>query len=842
MANVGDISVKLGLDVSDFQKGLQESESKLKSFGSRIGGIGKKLTASVSVPLATLGVGAIKVGADFEKSMKKVQAVTGASEKQFGQLEGKARDLGSSTTYSAKEVADAMGFLGMAGFKTNDILDATGDMLNLATIGNLDLARTADIASNMLTGMGLEASDMGKVVDTMAKTMTNSNVDIEMLGESFKYVAPVASSLGVDLSELSATIGMLGDAGIQGGMAGTSLSTGLNRLAKPSKESAKLMKKLGINAWDANGKLKSMPNIIAELEGGLDGLSDQQRADALATIFGLESVKSWSTLINRGSGELAKFAKEIDGANGAGQELADTMNDTLYARINGLTSALSDVGITIYKMVAPALKTIVEKLTDVVRWFGSLDSSTIAVVGVLGGLAMILPVIALGLGLFMQGLSFVIGGLGMIISPITLTIAGIGLLAGALVLAWQKSETFRDIVTTAFTYIKDIAVDVFQVVASFVKDKISEIKDFWDTNGNQIKQAFENVVNAIGTVFKVVFPIIKDIVLSTIKQIMGIVDGLITFFEGVIEFFAGVFTGDWKKAWEGIKKIFSGALKAIWNFIQLTLIGKVLKFFKGFGGKIAGHIKDIGKILMKPFKAGWNWVKSIISSMKKGVKSTFDNVVNSTKSVLSKVTNFITNPFKKGWNSAKSTINSLKNGVKSGFTSAKNSIKSAFSNVKNIITKPFTSAWNKIKGIPGKIKSAFNKMKIKIPRFKLPKISVGSKSFLDGKVKIPTFKVTWNAKGNIFNGASILGGGQGVGEAGAEAVLPIEHKRYMKPFASSIADHLKDMNDTNSNGDVTNNFNISSIVVREEADIERIAKELERLQRNERRAKGKFAY
>jgi TP901 family phage tail tape measure protein len=798
VASVGDISVRLGLDVKDFQKGLQESEKKMKNFGTKLSDVGKSLSLSLAVPLSALGIGAIKVGADFEQGMKKVQAVTGASEKEFALLEAKARELGATTKFSAKEVADGMGFLGMAGFKTNEILDATEGMLNLASISMMDLGSTADIVSNMLSGMGMEANEVNKMVDTLAYTMTNSNVDIAMLGETFTYVAPTASNLGVKLSELSASIGILGDAGIQGSMAGTSLATGLSRLASPSASASKLMKKLGISVWDAEGKLKSLPEVVSQFEKGLDGLTDQQRQEALATIFGLESVKGWSTLISRGSGYLEEFAGKIDNADGAGANLAETMNDTLNGRLLGLKSAIEDVGISVYQMLEEPLKKVTEAVTDAVRWFGELDSSTQGIILAIAGLAVVVPPILLVVGLMIKGFGLLSGIMAGLFGPVTLIVAGIVALGSALIIAWQKSETFRNIVTSAFQTVKEVATEVFEKVASFVKEKISEIKNFWDTHGEQIKQAFTNVLNAIGSAFKVVFPIIKEIVFSTIENIKGIINGVITFFEGVIEFFTGIFTGDWKLAWEGIKKIFSGALQAIWNFIQITLIGKVLKFFKGFGGKIWDAIKGIGKKLLKPFKDGWNSIKTTINNMKSGVTSKVKSISDSVKSKISKVKEYLVKPFKDGYNKVKEWVNKIKDKVKNIF-----------------------------------------KVNIKTPKFSISGSLNPAKWVSQG---LPKLKVSWNAKGNIFDGATLLGGGQGVGEAGAEAVIPIEHKRYMKPFATNIANLLKEDISTNDKGNVTNNFNIEKLVVREEADVKRIAKELERIQKQQERAKGIFAY
>src|SRR5699024_10416009 len=306
------------------------------------------------------------------------------------------------------------------------------------------------------------------------------------------------------------------------------------------------------------------------------------------------------------------------------------------------------------------------------------------------------------------------------------------------------SETFREVVSNAFNAIKDVAMEVFEIVKDAVVDNITKIKEFWDENGEPIKASFVKIVKAIGKVFQVVFPIVKSIVVDTIKSVIKIIEGLIDFILGFVKVITGIFTGDWKKAWEGMKQMVSGAVKAVWNYVKLIILGKVLKIFKGFGGKIGSALKNVASKLLAPFKKGYTAVTNTVSNMKSGI-------VNKMKSMVSGI------------------AGSLKS-------------------VTNKITSPFKSAWTSIKGIPTKIKNAFNKLKIKIPKFKLPSIGVDMKKKMG--IPYPKFKVNWNAKGNIFTGASLLGGGQGVGEAGAEAVLPIQHKRYMKPFSSSIASHL----------------------------------------------------
>jgi hypothetical protein len=285
--------------------------------------------------------------------------------------------------------------------------------------------------------------------------------------------------------------------------------------------------------------------------------------------------------------------------------------------------------------------------------------------------------------------------------------------------------------------------------------------------------------------------------------------------------------GNFKGAWENVKAIFKNALILIWNLIQLYVIGRFLKPFTAFG-----------KSALSVVKSAFNGIKATISAVMNGVKSFLVGVWNAIKSSLG-------GSFKGIWNLAKTTFNGLKNSVTTIFNAVKSTATRVWNAVKTAITKPVEKAKSTVLKIISSIVKAFASMKISIPKFKLPHVDVGSKSFLDGKVKVPTFKVSWHAKGGIFDQATLLGGGHGVGEAGREAVLPIQHRRYMQPFSKAIASNLTKMKGSDSKASGGNSYVIQfnePVVIREEADITKIVNAMEKKQRIAQRAKGTFSY
>src|SRR5690606_17316874 len=290
---------------------------------------------------AAVGLASIKTAGDFEASMNRVKAVTGATGKDFDALVEQAKQLGKTTQFSASEAADAMGFLAMAGFKVDEIMTALPGVLNLAAAGQLDLAEAADIASNILSGYGLEVAEINRLNDVLAKTFTSANVDMRMLGESFKYVGPVASSAGIQFEEAAAAIGLLGNAGIQGSEAGTALRGAIARLLQPTAEVSDTLKRLGVSVVDSKGELRPLAESIRQLEK-----SGAKTADMM-TIFGLEAGPAMQALGSQGSGALGQLTKDLENSGGTAQRIADTQMEGLNGSLKELQSAFEGLMLAI---------------------------------------------------------------------------------------------------------------------------------------------------------------------------------------------------------------------------------------------------------------------------------------------------------------------------------------------------------------------------------------------------------------------------------------------------------------------------------------------------------------
>jgi TP901 family phage tail tape measure protein len=352
-------------------------------------------------------------GLDFDASMSKVQALTRLSgdSDELKALREQARQLGASTQFTAGNAADAQGFLAMAGFNPNAIRAAMPGMLALAKAGDSELADTADIASNILTGFNLQAGDMGRVGDVLVGAFTRSNTNLQMLGETMKYVAPVAAGVGQDIETMAAMAGKLGDAGIQGSMGGTALRAIISRLAKPPKMAADALEQLGIKAADAQGNLRDMPSILTELYDKTKALGSAEQAGYFKSIAGEEAFSALQVLVKQaGSGALQEFIGTLRQTRGEAEKTAAVMGDNLRGDLSALGSAWEDLGIQIQDQQNGPLRGITQGITKVI---GSVKTW----VAENPALASQLVKTAAGLGLVMAGMGGLTLAMASILGP-----------------------------------------------------------------------------------------------------------------------------------------------------------------------------------------------------------------------------------------------------------------------------------------------------------------------------------------------------------------------------------------------------------------------------------------
>ena len=314
---------------------------------------------------------AIQVGMDFESSMSKVGAVSGASAEEMQQLSDKAKEMGESTIFSASQSAEAFNYMAMAGWKTSEMLDGIEGVMNLAAASGADLATTSDIVTDALTAMGYGAKDAGRLADVMAAASSNANTNVEMMGSTFQYAAPIIGTLGMSMEDAAVAIGLMANAGIKGDKAGTALRSTLNRLSAPPKECAKEMEKLGLSLTDSDGKMKSLQQVMIELRGAFSNLSETEATAAAKHIAGAEAMSGLLAIVNASDQDFQKLTVAVNNSAGAAADMAQQMNDNVGGQLTLLKSKIEGIMIKLFERASGSMKkgiqTVGEAL-DKVDW------------------------------------------------------------------------------------------------------------------------------------------------------------------------------------------------------------------------------------------------------------------------------------------------------------------------------------------------------------------------------------------------------------------------------------------------------------------------------------------
>ncbi|NOH14877.1 phage tail tape measure protein [Clostridium cochlearium] len=570
-----------GQDLKNFATGTGGAEDKIKSLGSALTSTGKAM-AKPSIAAGGFLAMATKTAGDFEEQMSKVKAISGATDGEMQKLEKTAREWGAKTKFSAKESAEAMEFMGMAGWKAQEMTDGLPGILNLAAASGEELGTTSDIVTDALTAFGLQAKDSAHFADILAAASTNSNTNVSMLGESFKYVAPVAGALGISAKDTSFALGLMANSGIKGSAAGTALRASLVNLAKPTKQMRKAMDELGVSLVDSKGEVKSGKVLFDELRQKFSKLSDAQKSQYAATIFGKEAMSGMLAIINASDGDYKKLYGSLSNCNGQAEKMANTMQNNLKGAITNLKSAFEEMQISLAKAVIPILSKVVKFVTKIVNAFNVLPQPVKSAIGIIVGAIALLSPVFLILGKLVKSVSVVIGAfrklktaaiifktLPALITPHTLIIVGAILAIGLIV--YQVIKHWDNLKKAAQNLWKHIS-DVCKKISNFFKESINGWKLIW--------KGFANFMGKVGT---------------------WICDGL----------FGGL-----KRGWDKIKdftgKMAEGIKNTFKNILGIHSPSKVFSEYGGYIGEglVEGIDKQEGNINTK-FKGLANKIKGL---------------------------------------------------------------------------------------------------------------------------------------------------------------------------------------------------------------------------------------
>lgn len=376
-AGVEGFNNKLKRSARGFDLMHQKSENMRRMMSKTSEGMkntGASMTRNLTAPIALMGGGIIAMAAKFEKSMNEVKAVSGATGKDFTNLNDLAKQLGISTKFSASEAADGMAFLARAGFKTNEIIGALPGVLDLAAASNIELGRAAEITSSIMGQFGLNANESGRVADILAAVTANANVDMEQLSETMKFAGPIAKQFGANLEETAAAAGLLGNLGLQGSVAGTALKNAFLGFSAPGKQGRAALEAIGVQVAGSDGKMRKFSDVMRDMGKQLKNLPQQARLQVLKDVFGKIGLAGGAALQEFAEkGDLDKFSKSLEKVDGTASRMAETMNSGASGAMKRFMSAIEGLAIAIGESgVLEMFTKLVDKATT---WARSLSET-----------------------------------------------------------------------------------------------------------------------------------------------------------------------------------------------------------------------------------------------------------------------------------------------------------------------------------------------------------------------------------------------------------------------------------------------------------------------------------
>lgn len=720
----------------------KDSESSLSSTFKKVG---TAVAAAFSAQkIIDFGVQSVNTLQGFEDSMLKVQSLSGATADQYQQLSDAALHYGSTTAWTSQNVADAMGYMALAGFDTNEILSATPGVLSLASASGEDLATVSDILTDAMTGFGDSASDATRYADVLATTQAKSNTTVGMLGEAFTYVSSLAGTYSYSLEDVSTALGVMANAGVKGSMAGTSLSSVITRLGTNTSGARDAIEALGVQFYNTDGTARPLGDVIVDLCDATANMTTEQKASLASTVAGAEAQKGLLAILNQGSSAYTDLNQKLKESSGNADEMAGTLESGLGGAIRSLSSAwegfkiklaqkfevpLSDL---IHKFAnfitdsaIPALDNFVSAITPVVtalgnfgKWMREGSAGAELLKGVIVAVTTAFTAwqtVAAAQSMWsklkkgIEGARIAFTALGKAMSANWMGLVAVAIIGivTAIIYLWNNCEWFRDGVTAIWEAIKTAFTTAFEVISTGIQNFIASVEAFIGNlkqgiqdKLDEIHQGWDDAWNAIQTTAQTVFD--------------GISQTVSNFVAGVQGFFQSLYEGA-QAAWDTIcnvvqvgilfvQELLNAAAEILmipWNFIWTNFGEAITSAWEGFKQIISNALDTISSAIQNI----WNAIVAFLTPILQGIADTFTSIWNSILTAVQTATNTISNVLQTVWNAIVGFLTPILQGIRDTFTNSWNAIQNTVKTIVTAIQTFLQTTWNTITSL---IRTAMN--------------------------------------------------------------------------------------------------------------------------------------
>ena len=720
--NVMELFVTLAIKDNAYKEGLKDAEGNASSSTSKIGGAFKTVgkvakTAMVAGSAAAVAFTktSIDAGMNFDTAMSQVAATMGTTVDKIGDVKAKAEEMGRTTKYTATEAAEGMNILAQAGLSADEQISGIGTVLNLASAGAMSLEESASYTTGAVKGFGDSMSNASYYADLMAKGATLANTDVRGLGEAFSGSAATAKNYGQSADSVTLSLLRLAEQNVTGSVASTALNRAMADLYTPTDNAAKALDQLDISAYKTNGDAKDFNDLVDELNGSLQGMTAEQKNNALATIFTTQGLQAFNKMTASSDATVQKFWKGIQDSSGSAAQQAATQLDNLQGDMTLLSSATEGLELAFYNTFSGTVRGAIKGITSEVSGLAEAMESG----GISGALSK-LAQDAINFSGQLPGLTKIGGDLiNGLISSVTQNSGSITTAVG------QLLNNLASTISTGLNVFTSVGVNLLTTIASGMTQGIPT---FLGQALPMLAQFTESLRGNAGSLINAGLTLIQNIaqgLINSIPVLIAYVPTIITNLAGIIN--------------DNAPKILATGVTIITN-LAIGLVRAI--------PLLIANLPKIITAIVSVFTA-FNWLslgKNIVTGIVKGVK----NLPSLLKTA------------------AKNAVNGFKGAFRgNGILSA---VKGAFTKIPSAVKSIFTKAVTLVKSFPRRFKSAL-KFSWSLPHLNLPHLSVsgGKAPFgIGGKGSLPSFHISWYKKAMespyVFSDATLFG----AGEAGDE--------------------------------------------------------------------------
>lgn len=717
-----ELFVTLAIKDTAYKKGLKDAEGNASSSTSKIGGAFKSVGKVAKTAMAAGSAAAVAftktstdAGMNFDTAMSQVAATMGTTVDKIGNVKAKAEEMGRTTKYTATEAAEGMNILAQAGLSADEQISGIGTVLNLASAGAMSLEESASYTAGAVKGFGESMSNASYYADLMAKGATLANTDVRGLGEAFSGSAATAKNYGQAADSVTLSLLRLAEQNVTGSEASTALNRAMADLYTPTDNASKALDQLGVSAYKSNGEAKDFNDLVDELNGSLQGMTAEQKNNALATIFTTQGLQAFNKMTASSDATVQKFWKGIQDSSGSAAQQAATQLDNLQGDITLLSSATEGLQLAFYNTFSGTIRGAVKGITSEVSGLAEAMESG----GISGALSK-LAQDAINFSGQLPGLTKIGGDLiNGLISSVTQNSGSITTAVS------QLLNNLASTISTGLNVFTSVGVNLLTTIASGMTQGIPT---FLGQALPMLAQFTESLRGNAGKLINAGLTLIQNIaqgLINSIPILIAYVPTIITNLAGIIN--------------DNAPKILATGITIITN-LAMGLVRAI--------PLLIANLPRIITAIVSVFTA-FNWFslgKNIVTGIIKGVK----NLPSLLKTA------------------AKNAVNGFKGAFRgNGILSA---VKGAFTKIPSAVKSIFTKAVSLVKSFPGRFKSAL-KFSWSLPHLNLPHLSVsgGKAPFgIGGKGSLPSFHISWYKKAMespyVFSDATLFG----AGEAGDE--------------------------------------------------------------------------